>query len=118
VKRFNELKVGDRLSASYHEAVAYEVRKAGTAAPKPAVAAGEQARVAGKGPKPSGAIVQQETATVEVKAVDPKAPSITVLTSDGRVVSFKVDDAKRLVGVKVGDKIDVSYTEALIVSVE
>lgn len=116
VKRFNELKVGDRLSARYQESIVMEVRKAGAAAPK--LAAGEQKRVPGKAQRPSGAIVQQEQATVEVKAIDKKTPSINVLTEDGRTVSYKVEHPERLEGLKVGDKIDITYTEALIVIVE
>jgi len=117
VKRFGELKVGDRLTARYHEALVMEVRKAGAAAPRSATPGGE-ARVAGKAVKPSGAIVQQQVATVEVKAIDTKVPLITVAGPDGTVVTYKVDHPERLQGVKVGDKIDITYTEALIVNVD
>ncbi|HXY41225.1 MAG TPA: hypothetical protein VEQ10_16240 [Vicinamibacteria bacterium] len=117
VKRFGELKVGDRLTARYHEALVMEVRKAGAAAPKSATS-GTPTRVAGKAVKPSGAIVQQQVATVEVKAVDAKVPSITVAGPDGVVTTYKVEHPERLSGVKAGDKIDITYTEALIVNVE
>ncbi len=117
VKRFGELKVGDRLTARYHEALVMEVRTPGAAAPKSATPAGET-RVAGKAARPSGAIVEQRVATVEVKAVDPKTPSITVVGPDGHVTTYKVEHPERLQGVKAGDKIDISYTQALIVNVE
>ncbi len=116
VKRFAELKVGDTVSARYTVGLVYTVRKPGT--PAPAAAAEEVKVTAGKGPKPGATASRQQTATVEVKAVDPKVPSITVVTDDKRTLSFKVKDAKRLEGVKPGDKIDVTYTEALIVSVQ
>ncbi len=117
VKRFGELKVGDRLTARYHEALVMEVRKPGAAAPKSATPAGET-RVAGKAVKPSGAIVHQQVATVEVKAVDPRVPKITVAGPDGKVTTYTVEHPERLQGVKAGDKVDISYTEALIVNVE
>ena len=117
VKRFSELKVGDTLSADYHEAVVMEVRKAGAAAPK-AAAGGDVMRVPGQAVKPSGALVQQQTATVLVKAIDPKTPSITVETDEPKIVTMKVEHPERLKGVKVGDKIDIFYTVALIVRVE
>ena len=60
----------------------------------------------------------QQTTTVEVLAIDQKLPSITVKTADGRTVTRKVEDRKNLEGVKVGDKIDITYTQAAIVSVE
>jgi hypothetical protein len=117
VKRFAELKVGDKLKADYYEAVVMEVRKPGAAAPKPE-ARGEVSRVPGLGEKPSGAMTQQHVATVEVKAIDKKTPAITILTDDARTVTMRVKDPTRLELVKVGDKIDVTYTEALIVTIE
>ncbi|HEY2152229.1 MAG TPA: hypothetical protein VGH34_15580, partial [Vicinamibacterales bacterium] len=58
IKRFNELKVGDSVTFSYHAAVVYEVVKAGTTAPVP----GGASMVRGQGTKPSGAITQQHQA--------------------------------------------------------
>jgi Cu/Ag efflux protein CusF len=117
VKRFSELKVGDKLNADYYEAVVMELRKPGDKAPQ-AASGGEVVRVPGMGTKPSGALVQQQVASVEVKAIDTKTPAITVLTEDARIVTMKVKHPSRLKAVKVGDKIDVLYTEALIVGIE
>jgi len=115
VKRFNDLKVGDTVSFRYYESVAYEIRKPGEAAK---VTTGEPKVTRSEGPKPGGTMSQQKTGTVTVKAVDAKVPSITVLTGDGRTVSFKVEDPKKLQGVQPGDKIDMTYTEAVIVTVQ
>ena len=60
----------------------------------------------------------QQTTTVEVLAIDQKLPSITVKTADGRTVTRKVEERKNLEGVKVGDKIDITYTQAALMSVE
>ena len=54
----------------------------------------------------------------KVKAIDPKLPSVTVLTDDGKTVTMKVADKKNIEGLKVGDKIDITYTEALMISVK
>ncbi len=116
VKRFSELKVGDTVKARYTAGLVYQVRKPGTPAPAPA---SDDVKVTrGTGPRPSGSIAQQQTATVTVKAVDPKVPSITIVTDDNRVLTFQAKDAKRLEGVKAGDKIDVTYTESVVVTVE
>jgi Cu/Ag efflux protein CusF len=61
---------------------------------------------------------QQLSATVTVKAIDPKVPSVTVTLEDGRTMSFKVEDAKNLEGVKVGDKVDITYTAAVMITVK
>jgi len=67
---------------------------------------------------PGGAIATQQTRTVTVKAVDAKAPSITVTTADGRTITRKVEDAKNLANVAVGDRIDITYSQAVAVTVE
>jgi len=115
VKRFNELKVGDTLTFRYYESTAFSIRKAGEKAP---AAVPEAAVTRGTGARPSGTLSTQTTATVVVKAIDPKAPSVTVLTDEGRTVSLKVADKKNIEGLKVGDKVDITYTEALMISVK
>jgi Cu/Ag efflux protein CusF len=116
VKRFDELKVGDTVTFRYYESIAYSIRKPGQPSGLPAQT--EPTVTRGQGARPGGTIAQQETATVTVKAIDPKVPSVTVLTEDGRTVSFKVDDKKRLEGVNVGDKVEITYTEAVMISVK
>src|SRR3954470_24324847 len=79
VTRFNELKVGDKVKMTYYESLVFEVRKPGQKA------SGDSAEVAlsrAKGALPGGTIATQEKRTVTVKAVDPAAPSITVMTDD------------------------------------
>lgn len=116
VKRFDELKVGDTVTFRYYESIAYAIRKPGQPSGLPKDT--DPKLVRGTGAKPSGTISQQETATVTVKAIDAKVPSITVLTEDGRTASFKVEDPKKLQGVNVGDKVEVTYTEAFMISVK
>ena len=114
VKRFDQLKVGDKIRATYYEAVVFQLRKPGTASGPSgaAVAAGRLKEV------PGGAIGAQQTMTVTVKAVDVKVPSITVTTPDGRTLTRKIGDAKNLEGVSPGDRIDITYTQALVVNAE
>jgi Cu/Ag efflux protein CusF len=116
VKRFDELKVGDTVTFRYKESLVVKIRKPGgpAAAPAPATPTIER----GKGARPSGTISQQQSGTVTIKAIDLKVPSVTVLTEDGRTVSFKVEDKDNLQGFKVGDKVEITYTEALMISVK
>lgn len=116
VKRFDELKVGDTVTFRYQESIAYSIRKPGQPSGLPANTGPAVTR--STGPKPGGTLAQQETATVTIKAIDPKAPSVTVLTEDGRTASFKVEDKKNLKDVKVGDKVEITYTEAIMISVK
>jgi Cu/Ag efflux protein CusF len=116
VKRFDELKVGDTVTFRYYESVAYAIRKPGQPSGLPAQTGPSVTR--SKGPRPGGTVAEQETATVTIKFIDPKVPSVTVLTEDGRTVSFKIENKKNLEGVKVGDKVEITYTQAVMISVK
>jgi len=115
VKRFDELKVGDTVTFSYHAAVVYEIAKSGTAG---ASTPDNVSAVRGQGPKPSGAYTRQQKVTVTVEAIDPAVPSITVRAPNGNTLSAQVKDKKNIEGVKVGDKIDITYTQAMMIMVE
>ena len=116
VKRFDELKVGDTITFRYSESIAYAIRKPGQPSGLPAETGASVTR--SQGARPGGTIAKQETTTVTLKAIDPMVPSVTVLTEDGRTVSFKVQDKKNLKDVKVGDKVEITYTEAVMISVK
>jgi Cu/Ag efflux protein CusF len=112
VKRFDALKVGDTVTFRYYESIVYAIRKPGSA-PAP----GGASVTPTPGDRPGGTVSQQQVAVVTVNAIDMKVPSVTITTKDGRKASFKVQDVKNLQGVKVGDQVEVTYTQALAISV-
>jgi Cu/Ag efflux protein CusF len=114
VKRFDQLKVGDKINVTYYESLVFEVRKPGQASSPiaDALAAGRAKNV------PGGGVVTQQTRTVTVKAIDPAAPSITVVTPDGLTFTRKIEDRKNIEGVKAGDRIDITYSQALLIAAE
>ncbi len=113
VKRFDALKVGDVVTATYSESIAMTLRKPGEAAP-PKQMSGTNMREG----KPGAASTHEKTVTVSVESVDKTVPSLTVKASDGKIHSFLVRDVKNLDGVNVGDKIDVTYTQGLLVKAD
>jgi len=115
VTRFDALKVGDKVTFRYHESVVFQIRKAGDAASRPADNA---AVTRTPGQKPGGTLSQQLTARVTVEAIDMKVPSVRVKAEDGRKITAKVEDPKNLAGVKVGDRVEITYTQALAISVQ
>lgn len=115
VKRFSEIRVGDRLNVRYTEALVLELHKADSAAKLGMSAVAGAERLPGK--KPAGIFSRQITATVAVENVDAAVPSITVQTADGNTHSFRVRDKKNLEGVHPGDKIVITYHEAVAVQV-
>jgi len=114
MKRFDELKVGDKVNFRYYESMVFQLKKAGPAGAD----TGEVATSGGGGKTPSGTLAQQITMTVTVVSVDPKVPSITVKTQNGDVITRKIENKKNLEGVAPGDRIVITYTQALLAAVE
>jgi hypothetical protein len=114
VLRFDELKVGDVVKFDYYEATVYEIAKPGA----PAAVAAEQATVRGQGVKPSGAFTNQVKLTVTVTAIDPAGTSVTVKKPDGQTMVAQVKDKKNIEGLKVGDVVSITFTEALMITVD
>jgi Cu/Ag efflux protein CusF len=115
VKRFDELKVGDKVNMTYYESIVFQIRKPGE---KPAEEAVGTAMTRSTGATPGGTLAVQDRMTVTVKAIDPAVPSVTVTTPDGRTVTRRVEDTKNIENLKVGDQIDITYTLALLASIE
>lgn len=112
VKRFDELKVGDVVSATYSESIAVHIRKPGDPAPdKERVIVRPQVR-------PGTKVEDIQTMTVTVEAIDRTTPSVTVKDESGSVNTYHVSDVSRLEGVNVGDKVDIYYTVAILLKVD
>jgi Cu/Ag efflux protein CusF len=114
VQRFDALKVGDTVTFSYHESVVSAISRPGDKPKDPLSTSVTRT----PGAKPGAGVAQQLTATVTIEAIDPTVPSVSVKAEDGRRMSFKVEDKKNLEGYKVGDKVAITYTQALAVSVK
>lgn len=115
VKNFDQVKVGDQVAVRYLEALSLELKKGGTMP----VARTESA-VAGKakpGEKPGIGGARQITVTADVIALD-AANQIVTLKGPELTVDVKVHDPDQFKLVKVGDQVEATYTEALLISVE
>lgn len=115
VKNLAQVKPGDVVTVTYAEALAYEVKKGGTAVEPATVVAGGSAE---PGMKPEGAIARQTTVTVLITAIDPTVPTITFKGPAGNTRTIKVRHPEKLEGVKVGDTVEITYTEAFAIKVE
>ncbi len=115
VRNLAQVEPGDLLTVTYAEALAYEVKKGGSAvAPSTTVAGGR----AEPGMKPAGAIGQQTTVTVSITAIDREIPAVTFTGPAGNTRTIKVLHPEKLEGVSVGDTVEITYTEALAIKVE
>ena len=111
-KNLDQVQKGDVVVVTYAEALAYEVKKGG-ATGSTAVAA-----AAKPGEKPAGVIARETNVTVTITAIDEKAPSVTFKGPAGNTRTIKVKHPEKLKSVKVGDQVELTYTEALAISVE
>jgi hypothetical protein len=114
IKRFAELKVGDTVTAKYYDNVVIRVKQPGEAD----VATGSLSTKGSGQALPGGTKARQVTITATITAIDPKTPSITFTGPNGWKYTSMVEDTKALATVKVGDKVDIIWTDALRVSVE
>jgi len=115
VKNLPQVKVGDKVTVTYYESIAAQIIKPGTG---PASAAQQAVATAKPGEKPAGAMVQQVTVIATVEAIDKTTQHVTLKGPEGNTVEVKVKNPKNLEGVKVGDEVAITYTEAMAISVE
>jgi Cu/Ag efflux protein CusF len=114
VKRFSEIKLGDKVNAKYYENVVIRLKRPGEAD----VDTQKQSATSSGLALPGGTKTMQRTVTATITAIDMNAPSITFSGPNNWKYSSKVQDKSALSSVKVGDKVDILWTEALLVSLE
>jgi len=116
VKNLPQVRKGDQVAVTYYESIAYELLKPGEG--KPGVASSGDVVTAAPGQKPAAAGAQVTTVTATISAIDKQTQHVTLRGPDGNTVAVKVKDPTRLDKVKVGDLVQITYTEAVAVSVE
>ena len=114
VTRFDEVKLGDTVNVRYYENVVIRVKRPGESD----VVSSVKGTTGSEQVLPGGTKAKQVTITATITAIDPAAPSITFTGPNGWKYSSKVQDTEALAKVKVGDKVDIVWTEAMLVSVE
>lgn len=119
VRNLAQVKPGDRVVVRYREAIAAELVKPGTGV------AGVQSSVttarAMPGERPFAAAAEQVRMTVKVYDVDTVANVVEVTGPRGYNRRVKVMDPKArefIRGLKRGDEVEVTITEAAAISVE
>ena len=114
-KNLDQVKVGDKVVAKYYESIAYRLMKPGEAE-----GAKAEQTVAGAKPgeAPAGAIANQVTVTATVEEISPKKTYVTLKGPDGKSVDVKVMDPKNIEGLKAGDKVVITYTQALAIALD
>jgi hypothetical protein len=113
-KNLDQIKVGDPVVAKYYESIAFTLKKPGEAAAAPKV---EQTVASAKpGELPAAVLANQVTVTATVEDISPKKTYVTLKGPDGKTVDVKVVEPKNLEKVKVGDQIEITYTQAFAIA--
>jgi hypothetical protein len=110
--RFDSLKVGDKVTATYYDNIVIRKKAPG----EKDVNTEGGSLIASPGTKPGFTIGAQRVITATITAIDPKIPSISLSGPSNWKYSSRVEDREALKQVKVGDRLDITWTEALMLS--
>lgn len=120
VRNLAQVRPGDKVVVRYYEGLAAQIRKKGDAPPTNVAESAVAAR-APEGSRPAGLVGETVNSTVVIEAVDRSANTVTFKNEDGtaHTVAVKKPEARKFIaGLKKGDEVDITYTQALAVSVE
>jgi ribosomal 50S subunit-recycling heat shock protein len=112
-----QVKVGDVVKIAYVQHVAWQVKKPGEGASGDVSAEAAEVR-AKPGEKPAGAVGQRVTFTATIEAIDLAKGTVTLKGPQGNSQTIKARNPANLKKVKVGDVVDITYTEAVAIEVE
>jgi len=115
VRNLPQVRVGDEVITKYYESIFVQVTKPGAAEGSQVKGTASRAK---PGEKPAAMGARQVTVTATVEKIDKKTMIATLRGPDGEVVDVKVQDAKNLENVNVGDQVVFTYTEGVAISVE
>ncbi|HVU49170.1 MAG TPA: hypothetical protein VHL80_00700 [Polyangia bacterium] len=114
VKAYDTLKVGDKIDVDYQESIALSLLPTGT---KPTASESSSINRMAKG---VGAATREMTVSATIVSVDPKRNKVTFKGPRGNVRTVTVEDPdvqQRLPGLKVGQVVQITYTEAMVLSI-
>jgi hypothetical protein len=114
VKNLAQVHVGDKVVVDYVEAIAVRILQKGT---EPSMVVDESVEAAKPGGKPGGASTHRVTLVAVIEAIDVGRSMVTLRGTEGRTVDVKVSDPENLKKVKVGDSVQITYTQAMAVAV-
>jgi len=117
VTRLDNVKKGDQVRVTYKQSLALSLKKGGEGAAAPSET---QMRERAGGNLPGGMMGRQITTSAKITKIDPSANKLTVKTPDGTTDTINVSDPAMqadMKKLKVGDKIQATYTEAVAMSV-
>jgi hypothetical protein len=114
VRNFAQIKVGDELVVEYIQAVAIDFQKGDGIRMMSTIDDSARAKA---GAKPGAAALRKITVVTNIWAVDPTKGTVLVRGPYGHFTEVKLKDPSLLGGVKVGDQMKISYTDAVAIGI-
>ncbi|MGC3961648.1 MAG: hypothetical protein QM813_28115 [Verrucomicrobiota bacterium] len=118
IERLNEVKVGDNVRADYYVSVAAELRAPTAAEEQVPFQLVDAADKSPAGTTPAAGAVRRFKVVTTVEGVDLPTQTITIKGPRGKYATLHAPDSPNLSKLKLGEKIIVTYTEALAISLE
>jgi len=112
---FERARVGDQVVVSYTKAIAWQVKPSANGAP--GVSTRETLSNPRPGQAPGGAIERALTITATITALDTARGTVTLTGAQGKPQTFAAHQPSDLEKIRVGDLVDIIYSEALAVAV-
>jgi Cu/Ag efflux protein CusF len=109
-----QVKVGDVVRIAYVEALAWKVNRSKKKEPTAEVASARTPH----GEKPGGGVARRISFTASIEAIDLANGTVTLKGPQGNSRTFKARNPANLKKVKVGELVDITYTEAVALKVE
>jgi len=118
VQRFNEAKVGDKVSMDYYLGFNAEVRKPTAEEELNPLMVVDTAGRAGPDASPAAHETRRIRAVVTIESLDRKAQTVTVKGPRGKYFTARVADPSRLEKVRIGETILMTFTESTVISLK
>lgn len=115
VKNLAQVRKGDTVTVTYYQSAAFDVLKKGEKREPGSLT--EAAAAAEPGAMPGGIEAQQIKVVVDVLRLDPEKSTAVVRGPEGNTVSVDIRNPAVFQKVKVGDRVEVTLTEALAIDV-
>lgn len=115
VKNLPQVKVGDTLAVKYFKAVAVDFKKGDGIRVATSIDTSETAK---KGQMPGAGAFTRVNTVSNIWAINQAKGTVLVRGPYGHFVEVTLKDPSQLAGVKVGDQMQVTYTQAVAVTME
>jgi hypothetical protein len=113
-RNLDQLKPGDKVKVDYRESVSVRI------VPKGEEVKDEDVKTIDRsepGEKPGGVATRKRSVSGTVSSIFPNTREFLTRNSDGKLKTWKVNDAKDLEHLKSGDRVQLTYTSSMAVNV-